>query len=176
MMRTLLVLMAAVIGMMASEQADGRWYMALKGTHISGGEKEELKGKGGFGSGIELGYEFAEHFALEGMYVQASTDEATSDEETATGDYTTYGVNAAYIQHITHHMMLVGKVGYVNEHEEIHLAHAHKADETGFDFGVGVEYEVNPSFEVLAEYEHESIEGTRGDDFFLGAKYIFATH
>lgn len=159
----------------------GHWYVTVKGTQISGGEHDEMKGSTGYGAGMEVGYEFANHFALEGMIVRATNDVTLTDEHhekiDGTGEYMTYGVNLAYLWHATHHTILVGKVGLVSEHETIDFDHEEEtADETGYDFGVGVEYEVSPSVELLVEYEHESIEGTRGDDLFLGAKYVFASH
>jgi opacity protein-like surface antigen len=163
-------------------KSTGKWYLTVKGTQISGAEHEGVEGSQGYGAGMEVGYEFANHFALEGMIVRATNDVTTHDEIThdkieGTGEYMTYGLNAAYYWHATHNTILVGKVGLVNEHEKLELEHEEEtADETGYDFGVGIEYEVTPSVELLVEYEHESIEGTRGDDLFLGAKYVFASH
>ena len=187
MLRIAAIMITVAIGAFAAHEVEphkttGHWYVTVKGTQISGGEHEELKGSTGHGVGMEVGYEFTNHIALEGMIVRATndvtaTDEVTHDKIEGTGEYMTYGINAAYIWHVAHNTIVVGKIGLVNEHEKIDLEEEEEtADDYGYDYGVGVEYEISPSLELLVEYEHESIEGTRGDDLFLGAKYVFASH
>ena len=156
------------------------FYVAVKAIATLGDSiKEEhatLKGDTGVGIGIDLGYKLDYGFSVEidGTYVTNTVTETlhNGDHEEFKASYITTSLDIAYKYPITHTIGLVVKGGYEYEIEKINgldIDHS----ENGFVFAGAVEYELTEHMAVLAEYEHTTIEGPRGDSVFAGVVYSF---
>lgn len=145
------------------------------GDTISHGEST-LDGDTGYGVGFDLGYSFTEYFALEldGTYSVADVKEtlSTGESETAGADFYTYGVNAVMTYPVTTHFILLGKLGYGYEHEDLGKLGL-EGTEHGVNWAAGVEYSFMPHMEVSFEYEGADIKSARGDSLQLGLIYKF---
>lgn len=133
-----------------------------------------LDGDIGYGIGLDLGYSFTEYFALEldGSYSKADVKEtlSTGESETESASFYTYGINTVLTYPVTEHFILLGKIGYGYEHEDLGNLGI-KGSEHGANWAVGVEYSFNPHVEVSFEYEAADIRSARGDSLQFGLIY-----
>ncbi len=145
------------------------------GETISHGDST-LDGDTGYGVGFDLGYSFTEYFALEldGTYVEADVTETliTGEKETDKASFYTYGVNSVLTYPLTEHFIVLGKIGYGYEHEDLGDLGI-KGSENGVNWAAGIEYSFNPQVEVSFEYEAADIRSARGDSLQLGLIYKF---
>ena len=162
------------------EEAKSGFYVAVKAIATLGDSiKEEdstLEGDTGVGLGIDLGYKLAYGFAVEvdATYVGNTVTEtlSTGESEEFSASYITSSLDIAYKYPVTHTIGFVAKCGYEYEIEKIDGLDIDNT-ETGFVFAGAVEYEVSEDMAVLAEYEHTTIDGPRGDSVFAGVVYSF---
>ena len=81
-------------------------------------------------------------------------------------------IDAVYSYEMTESVALFAKAGFEYEWENID-----DLDENNFDygmvFGIGTEVEISESYKFVAEYEHSTIDGPRGDGIFAGVMYNF---
>ena len=77
-----------------------------------------------------------------------------------------------YTYEFTETLGVFVKAGYEYEIEDIDDYNI-DVDEDGFNYGVGVELAMNHKYKLVAEYEHSTIEGPRGDSIFAGVMYNF---
>ncbi len=145
------------------------------GDTISHGEST-LDGAAGYGVGFDLGYSLTEYFALEldGTYSKSDVKEtlSTGESETANASFYTYGVNTVLTYPMTEHFIVLGKLGYGYEHEDLGDLGI-KGSEHGANWAAGVEYSFAPHAEVSFEYEGADIRSARGDSLQLGLIYKF---
>lgn len=143
------------------------------GEKISHGEST-LEGDTGYGLGFDLGYSINEYFALEldGTYSESDVTEtlSTGEIEKADASFYTYGTNAVLTYPVSEHFILLGKVGYGYEHEDLGSLGI-KGSEHGANWAVGAEYSFNPHIELSLEYEAADIRSARGDSLQLGLIY-----
>lgn len=141
--------------------------ITLGDTVTHGGN--ELEGDTGYGLGFDLGYSFNEYFALEldGTYSVADVTEGVVTDQ---ADFYSYGLNAVGTYPLSHHFILVGKVGYGAEHEDLG-EHGITGTEHGATWAVGVEYSFSKHVEVSLEYEGADIESVRGNSVQVGLIY-----
>lgn len=149
--------------------------MVTLGDTVSHGEST-LDGGTGYGVGFDLGYSFTEYFALEldGTYSVANVKEtlSTGESETADANFYTYGANAVLTYPVTTHFIVLGKLGYGYEHEDLGSLGI-TGTEHGATWAAGVEYSFMPHMEVSFEYEGADIRSARGDTLQLGLIYKF---
>jgi len=149
--------------------------MLTIGETISHGTST-LKGDAGQGIGLDVGYSFTENFALEmdGTYSESDVKEihASGESEEGKASFYTYGVNVVLTYPVTEHFILLGKVGYGYEHEDLGSLHI-KGSEHGVNWAYGVEYSFTPHVEISLEYEAADIRSARGDSLQLGLIYKF---
>lgn len=135
-----------------------------------------LKGDAGYGLGYDLGYSFTENFAVEldGTYSKSDVTETQSngDQEKDKASFYTYGVNAVVTYPIYNHLIVLGKLGYGYEHEDLGKLGI-KGSDHGVNWTAGLEYSFNPHLEVSFEYEGSEIKSARGDSLQLGLIYKF---
>lgn len=135
-----------------------------------------LDGDVGYGIGYDLGYSFTENFALEldGTYSKSDVKETLSngDSEIAKASFYTYGVNAVLTYPLHNHLIILGKLGYGYEHENLGNLGI-KGFEHGANWTAGAEYSFSPHIEVSFEYEGSEIKSARGDSLQLGLIYKF---
>ncbi len=149
--------------------------MVTLGETVKHGDST-LDGDAGYGIGFDLGYSFSENFALEvdGTYAEADVTEtdALGDKETDKASFYTYGVNAVLTYPLHNHFIILGKIGYGYEHEDLGDLGI-KGSEHGAAWAAGIEYSFNPHVEVSFEYEGADIRSARGDTLQLGFIYKF---
>jgi len=135
-----------------------------------------LEGDAGYGIGFDLGYAFNENFALEidGTYSKSDVTEIlpSGDTETDNASFYTYGVNTVLTYPLHNHFILLGKLGYGYEHEDLGKLYI-KGSEHGANWTAGIEYSFNPHIEISFEYEGSDIRSSRGDSIQLGFLYMF---
>lgn len=135
-----------------------------------------LDGDAGYGIGFDLGYSFNEYFALEidGTYSSSDVTETDDlgDSKTDSAAFYTYGVNSVLTYPVTEHFILLGKIGYGYEYEDLGSLDI-KGTEGGVTWAAGVEYSFNPHVEVSLEYEGADIASARGDNVQVGLIYKF---
>jgi len=156
------------------------FYVIVKGLYIAGDSVEHgeatLDGDAGYGFGLDIGYRLGHGFAIEYdfSYAQNSINEIVDGMTGDAGDatYMTSALDIVYSFELTEKMGLFAKIGYEYEVEEIEELDIDK-DDQGFIYGVGIEAALNHDYKIVAEYEHSSIEGPRGDSFFAGVMYNF---
>lgn len=119
-----------------------------------------LKGDVGYGIGFDVGYSFTENFAFEvdGTYSKANVKEtrSTGETQTSSASFYTYGVNAVMTYPLHHHFIILGKVGYDYEHEDLGSLDI-KGSDRGANWTAGFEYSFNPHIEVSFEYEGSEV-------------------
>ena len=135
-----------------------------------------LDGHSGYGIGFDFGYSFTEYFALEvdGTYSESDVTETTSAGVSTTSEasFYTYGVNSVFTYPMSNHFILLGKLGYGVEHEDLgHIGLI--GSENGATWAAGIEYSFNPHVEVSLEYEGADIISARGDSIQVGLIYKF---
>lgn len=133
-----------------------------------------LNGDTGYGIGFDLGYSLSKNFALEvdGTYSKSDVTEtlSTGESETDKASFYTYGVNAVVSYPLHNHLIILGKLGYGYEHEDLGDLEI-KGSEHGANWTAGVEYSFSPHVEVSFEYEGADIKSARGDSLQLGLIY-----
>ena len=162
------------------EHTESDFYVIVKGLRISGDKvahgEATLDGDSGYGFGIDLGYRLGHGFAVEYdfSYATNTVSELEHGDVVAEADatYYTHAIDLVYTYELTETLGLFAKAGYEYEIEEIDEYHI-DADDNGFNYGVGVEVAVDHTYKVVAEYEHSTIEGPRGNSIFLGVMYNF---
>ncbi|MBN2815562.1 MAG: porin family protein [Campylobacterales bacterium] len=162
-------------------EKEGEFYIIAKALmttseSLTEGEDVKLDADMGGGIGIDVGYRLPYHFALE-LDTSYSTNKVTEtrvgeEPRSGTAKYWTYAMDVTYTFPITHHIGLMGKVGYEFEHEDIDALET-QGDDSGVVYGGGIEYHINNHYEALVEYEESAIESPRGSSIYAGVKYIF---
>lgn len=161
-------------------EAESKFYVIAKalmvlGDKVNHGPDVVLDGDKDYGYGIDIGYRLGNGFALEYDFSYARNTVTEDDGHTiekATGTYYTHALDLVYTYEFTHTFGVFAKAGYEYEIEEIEDFHIDN-DGTGFNYGIGVEVAVNHKYKLIAEYEHATIEGPRGDSIFAGVMYNF---
>lgn len=159
------------------------YYITVKGMITPGGDLREeeayLESNHAYGVGMDIGYMFHKHFGVELALAYAKNDvtrieeaEGSLESEEARASYLSYAINIIFKDRFNKEFGYFIKVGYEKEHEEID-DFAIDEEEHGIDAAVGLTYELNERAALLLEYEVSSIEGLRGDAFFLGVEYKF---
>jgi opacity protein-like surface antigen len=158
-------LTSQIIANDATEQtqhdAESKLYVVTKALTILG----DNEGDTGYGFGIDFGYRLEKGFAVEYDFSYSTN---TIEEEDAT--YMTHSLDLLYTYHLTHKLGTFAKVGY--EYESASIGSEDESD-TGYILGAGLEYALTHSYGVVAEYEHSSIESTRGDSIYAGVLFNF---
>lgn len=161
-------------------EAESKFYVIAKaliilGDKVNHGPDVVLDGDKDYGYGIDIGYRLGNGFALEYDFSYARNTVTEDDGHTiekATGTYYTHALDLVYTYEFTHTFGVFAKAGYEYEIEKIEDFHIDN-DGTGFNYGIGVEAAVNHKYKLVAEYEHATIEGPRGDSLFVGVMYNF---
>lgn len=162
-------------------ETESKFYVIAKALMIMGDKVDHgagvvLDGDRDYGYGIDFGYRLGNGFALEYdfSYARNTVSEIEHGDliHEAKGTYYTHALDIVYTYEFTHTFGVFAKAGYEYEIEEIEEYHV-DLDEHGFNYGVGVEYALNHKYKLIAEYEHSTIEGPRGDSVFVGVMYNF---
>lgn len=162
-------------------ETESKFYVIAKVLMILGKKVNHeagivLDGDKDYGYGIDIGYRLGNGFALEYDFSYARNTVSEIEDghvlHEAKGTYYTHALDLVYTYEFTHTFGVFAKAGYEYEIEEIEDFHIDN-DGTGFNYGVGVELAVNHKYKVIAEYEHSTIEGPRGDSIFAGVMYNF---
>lgn len=158
------------------EHAETDYYVVVKGLGITGDTVDHegalLDGDNGYGFGIDLGYRLGNGFALEYDFSYAKNTVVEDKKDEGTAKYYTHALDVVYTHELTETIGIFGKVGVEYENEKIE-AFDIDSDDTGFNFGVGVEMAIDHSYKFLVEYEHSTIDGPHGDSIFAGLMYNF---
>ena len=181
MKKQLLLMISALTlssGLMANETMEHKesdYYAVVKGMYIVGDDVEHgdvtLSGDSGYGFGIDLGYRLPEGFALEYDFSYTTAD-VHEGEEVASAEYITHALDIVYAYEATSQLNVFVKVGYEYEEETID-DYGIDASDDGAVFGLGCEYVLNHTYNLVLEYEHSTIEGPRGDSLNFGVMYNF---
>jgi opacity protein-like surface antigen len=161
-------------------EEENKFYVSAKAIVTLGDSIQEeevtLDGKRGLGIGVDLGYKLDYGFSVEvdGTFVSSNVEEIqeNGDSEEFKATYITTSLDIAYKYSVTHDLGVVLKTGYELEIEKINDLDIDNS-ETGFVFAGAVEYELSEETAILAEYEHSTIDGPRGDSVFIGMLYSF---
>jgi opacity protein-like surface antigen len=156
------------------------WYIVAKGMMIVGDEVTEetsiLDGDRGYGFGIDLGYRISEEFAIECdySYSENTVTETRRGYEAEEFDvnYQTLSLDAIYTYEATEMVGIFAKAGFEYEWENIDDLNENNYG-FGMVFGLGVEVEMSEAYRLVAEYEHSTIDGPRGDAIFAGVMFNF---
>ncbi|KYJ87623.1 porin family protein [Sulfurovum riftiae] len=165
----------------AIEAEESRFYIVAKGMAIMGDDvahgEAMLEGDNGYGFGIDIGYRLGHGFAVEYdfSYSQNTVIERVEGHEfeELDADYYTSALDIVYTYEMTETIGLFAKAGYELEWETIDKIGIDSEDHDGFVFGVGFEVAMNESYKFVAEYEHSTIDGPRGDALFAGLMLNF---
>lgn len=158
-----------------SEMAHGgHYYATLKmvnglGDKVTHGA-ETLDGASSNGYAIDFGYSYGGPWSVELTYGSAKGDVTNELDVTEQATYTSMGLLGTYTHHLASHTSLVGKLGWMQESEEIA---GHTNTESGLAYVVGVEYGLNETFELVLEYEGTDIKSPRGNALLAGVKYLY---
>ena len=160
-------------------ETESKFYVIAKALMIMGDKVDHegsiLDGDRDYGFGIDLGYRLGNGFALEYdfSYARNTVTEDNGDTiEEAKAKYYTHALDLVYTYELTETVGVFAKAGYEYEIEEI-KDYDIDSDDNGFNFGAGVELAINHQYKFIAEYEHSTIEGPRGDSIFAGVMYNF---
>ncbi len=161
-------------------EEESNLYIVAKGMMIFGDKVTEedvlLDGDRGYGFGIDLGYRIGEGFALECDYSYANNtvteSRAGMEAEEFDMNYQSLAFDLVYTYEVAESVGIFGKAGYEYEWENNDDTDAHAYD-YGMVFGAGVEVEMSESYKFIAEYEHSTIDGSKGDTVFAGVMYNF---
>ncbi len=163
------------------EEESYDYYIVVKALTTLGDDMMEgdvfLDGDRGYGFGIDFGYRIGEGFAIECDYSYASNDVterrlAEEGGEVLDYSYQSLALDVVYTYEVTEKLGIFAKVGFEYEWEKIDETDEDNYD-TGAAFGIGLEYAFNPRYRFVAEYEHSTIDGPRGDSVFAGVMYNF---
>ena len=161
-------------------EEESNLYIVVKGMMILGDKVTEegalLDGDRGYGFGIDLGYRIGEGFALECDYSYANNTMTESrvgmEAEAFDINYQSLAFDLVYTYEVAESVGIFGKAGYEYEWENNDDTDAHAYD-YGMVFGAGVEVAMSESYRFVAEYEHSTIDGPKGDTVFAGIMYNF---
>jgi len=161
-------------------EEESNLYIVTKGMMILGDKVTEegalLDGDRGYGFGIDLGYRIGEGFALECDYSYANNTMTESrvgmEAEAFDMNYQSLAFDLVYTYEVAESVGIFGKAGYEYEWENNDDTDAHAYD-YGMVFGAGVEVAMSESYRFVAEYEHSTIDGPKGDTVFAGIMYNF---
>ena len=170
----------AVTEVEAIEEEESNLYIVAKGMMILGDDITEqmitMSGDKGYGFGLDLGYRIGEGFAIECDYAYGSNTVTESingmEGESFDINYQSLALDLVYTYEVSESVGLFGKVGYEYEWENSDDLDEHNYD-YGMVLGVGIEVAMNESYRFVAEYEHSTIENTKGDTLFAGIMYNF---
>lgn len=158
----------------AHESAESDYYVVIKGLRITGDTADHegviLDGDSGYGFGIDLGYRLGNGFAVEYDFSYA-TNTVTEVEE-ADAKYYSHALDLVYTYELTETVGLFAKAGYEYEIEKI-KDFGIDANDDGFNFGIGTEIAMGENYKFVAEYEHSTIEGPKGNAIFAGIMINF---
>jgi len=165
---------------MTEHETESKFYVIAKalmilGDNVNHGPDVVLDGDRDYGFGIDIGYRLGHGFALEYDFSYARNTVTEDDGHTmeeAKATYYTHALDLVYTYELTHTFGVFAKAGYEYEIEDID-EYDIDVDEHGFNYGVGVELALNHKYKLIAEYEHSTIEGPRGDSIFAGVMYNF---
>ncbi|HSR73800.1 MAG TPA: porin family protein [Sulfurovum sp.] len=161
-------------------ESESKFYVVAKALMLLGDDVNHgeavLDGDRDYGYGIDLGYRLGNGFALEydfsyGLNTVSEIDAGEVIEE-ARAKYYTSALDLVYTYEVTEDLGIFAKAGYEYEWEKI-AAYDIDSEDHGFVFGAGVEVAMSESYKLIAEYEHSTIEGPRGDSIFAGVMYNF---
>ena len=157
-------------------ETESKFYVVAKALTILGDKVDHegsiLDGDRDYGYGIDLGYRLGNGFALEYDFSYARNTVTEDDNEEAKAKYYTHALDLVYTYELTETFGVFAKAGYEYEIEKI-AAFDIDSDDHGFNFGAGVEVAMSEKYKFVAEYEHSTIEGPRGDSIFAGVMYNF---
>lgn len=163
------------------EAEESKFYIVAKGMAILGDDvahgEAMLEGDNGYGFGIDIGYRLGHGFAVEYDFSYSGNDvmevrEGEAPEELS-ADYYTSALDIVYTYEITETVGIFAKVGYEIEWESIDELGIDSENDDGFVFGVGFEAAMSETYKFVAEYEHSTIDGPRGDALFAGLMFNF---
>lgn len=161
------------------EHVEKPYYIVVKGLMVTGDKVDHgeatLDGDRGYGFGIDVGYRFAEGFAIEYDFSYAEntvTEMVGHESEEACAKYYTHALDLVYTYEATETIGIFGKIGLEYEVEKIDDLHIDN-DDTGFVWGLGIEAAVDDTYKIVVEYEHSTIEGPHGNSIFAGVMYNF---
>ena len=161
------------------EVTESKFYVVAKGMFILGNDVEHghasLSGDQDYGYGLDIGYRLGNGFALEYDFSYGTNtviETKDNEVEEATGKYYTSALDIVYTFEMTESVGIFAKAGYEYEWEKISKYDIDTSDD-GFVFGLGVEVAMNEDYKFIAEYEHSTIEGPRGDSIFAGVMFNF---
>jgi len=161
----------------AKEREKSDFYVVFKGLTVLGDkvlhEGNALEGDNGYGFGIDFGYRLGSGFAIEYdfAYAQNTITEVATQEE---GDarYYSHSLDLIYTYELTESFGIFAKGGYEYETETVDIFNIDE-DDSGFIVGAGIEWSIDETYALIAEYETSSIEGLRGDALFAGLMVNF---
>jgi opacity protein-like surface antigen len=158
------------------EHAESDYYVVVKALRVTGDTVEHegaiLDGDSDYGFGIDLGYRLGNGLAVEYDFSYAKNTVIEDGHAEGAAKYYTHALDLVYTHELTETVGIFGKVGVEYENEKI-KAFDIDSDDTGFNFGAGVEIAMDHSYKLLVEYEHSTIDGPRGDSIFAGVMYNF---
>jgi opacity protein-like surface antigen len=169
------VLLSATSVCVAEGMEHGGHYYAVAKMVNGMGDKvthgaETLDGDKSSGFGIDFGYAYGGPYGVELSYSSAKGDVTNDLAVTEQATYTSMGLMGVYKHHIASHAAVVGKLGWMQESEEIA---GHTNTESGVAYVLGVEYGLNEKFELVLEYEGTDIKSPKGAAILAGVKYNY---
>ncbi len=155
----------------AEEKSDKGFYAVVKGMTVMGDSAGALDADAGFGAGLDLGYRFGNGLAAEVdlSFAKSDLNNAAANE----ASYKTAALSLVYTFPVTETIGLFAKAGYMQEQTKVNALDVDET-ESGLVYGGGLEYKINDTYGVVAEYEGSSIDDSiRGDAVSLGLMYNF---
>ena len=143
----------------------GNYYVVLKGLSIAGDALNGNDADRGMGAGFDLGYKFANGFAVElgTTYAKNTLDNvAETDVSYKTGD-----ISLVYDFDLTEKLGLFAKGGYMYEKPSI------GDTESGLAYGGGLSYKMSDNKSIVGEYQTSALDSLRGDAISLGLMINF---
>jgi len=153
------------------EKSDKGFYAVVKGLSVMGDSAGALDADSGFGAGLDLGYRFGNGLAAEADLSFAKSDLNNAAKNEAS--YKTAALSLVYTFPVTEKVGLFAKAGYMQEQTKVNALNIDDSD-NGLVYGGGLEYKINDTYGVVAEYEGSAIDNSlRGDAISLGLMYNF---
>ncbi len=153
------------------KKSESNFYAVLKGLSIMGDSAGALEADTGYGAGLDLGYRFGNGLATEIdlSFAKSDLNNAASNE----ASFKTAALSLVYTFPVTEAVGLFAKAGYMQEQTKVNALDIDETD-SGLTYGVGLEYKINDTYGVVAEYEGSAIDDSlRGDAVSLGLMYNF---
>jgi hypothetical protein len=141
------------------------YYVVLKGLSIAGDTLGLNDADRGYGAGLDLGYKFANGFAVE----LGTTYAKNQLNNTAGTDvsYKTGAIDLVYDFDLSEKLDLFAKGGYLYEKPSI------GDSEKGLVYGAGLAYKISDNKSIVGEYEISTLDSLRGDAISLGLMINF---